>query len=54
MVLFPNSLESQRWDDNHVLVNVVVDVCYIMLDLEGILCMSYVVFQVAFVGVYLA
>ena len=37
-----------------MLASVVVDVCYIMLDLEGILYVGHVVFLVAFIGVYVA
>ena len=35
-----------------MLASVVVDVCYVMMDLEGILYVGYDVFQVAFIGVY--
>lgn len=34
-----------------MLVGVVVDVSYVMLDLEGILHVGYDIFQVAFIGV---
>jgi hypothetical protein len=38
-------------DGNQVLATIVIDVCYIMLGLNNILCVGYVVFYITLVGV---